>query len=120
MLATLRVHSKGDFKSEAADIHGIAQPSFSRILGVVDSLNASLDNIIFPMEQEEILQTKEDFVMVANFLNVVGAIDGTLIPIIGTSGDNEHGFVCRKGFHAINMQGIMTADLRFYKHCMRV
>lgn len=113
MLATLRVLSKGDFQSEAADIHGISQPSFSRMfMGVVDALNASLDNIIFPMGQEEILRTKEDFLRVANFPNVVGAIDGTLIPIIGMSGDDEHVFVCRKGFHAINMQGIVTADCK--------
>nr|XP_034339477.1 putative nuclease HARBI1 [Crassostrea gigas] len=114
VLATLRVLSKGDFQSEAADIHGISQPSFSRMfMGVVDALNASLDNIIFPMGQEEILRTKEEFLRVANFPNVVGAIDGTLIPIIGMTGDDEHVFVCRKGFHAINMQGIVTADLRF-------
>uniref|UniRef100_K1PEI0 DDE Tnp4 domain-containing protein n=1 Tax=Magallana gigas TaxID=29159 RepID=K1PEI0_MAGGI len=49
---------------------------------------------------------------VANFPNVVGAIDGTLIPIMGMTGDDEHVFVCRKGFHAVNMQGIVTADLR--------
>nr|XP_034328367.1 putative nuclease HARBI1 [Crassostrea gigas] len=82
-------------------------------MGVVDALNASLDNIIFPMGQEEILRTKEEFLRVANFPNVVGAIDGTLIPIMGMTGDDEHVFVCRKGFHAINMQGIVTADLRF-------
>lgn len=81
-------------------------------MGVVDALNASLDNIIFPMGQEEILRTKEEFLRVANFPNVVGAIDGTLIPIMGMTGDDEHVFVCRKGFHAINMQGIVTADLQ--------
>lgn len=34
-------------------------------MGVFDALNASLDNIIFPMKQEEILRTKEDFLRVA-------------------------------------------------------
>jgi hypothetical protein len=33
--------------------------------------------------------------------NVIGVIDGTLIPIIAPK-DNEADFVCRKGFHAIN------------------
>nr|XP_022309101.1 putative nuclease HARBI1 [Crassostrea virginica] len=50
---------------------------------------------------------------VADFPNVVGAIDGTLIPILGMSSDDEHVFVSRKGFHAINMQGIVTTDLKF-------
>lgn len=55
-------------------------------------LNGSLDNIIFPMELEEILQTKEDSLGVANFPNAVRAIDRTLIPIIGTSEDDEQVF----------------------------
>ncbi|XP_062580377.1 putative nuclease HARBI1 isoform X2 [Saccostrea cucullata] len=114
VLSTLRVLAKGDFQSEAADIHGISQPSFSRtFMDVIDALNYSLRNINFPSGQADILQIKEDFLKVSNFPNVVGAIDGTLIPIIGMSGDDEHVFVSRKGFHAINMQGIVTADLKF-------
>lgn len=66
----------------------------------------------FLFTQKEILKTKGDFVRVENFPNVVGAIDGTLIPIIGMSRDGKHVFVCRKGFHAINMQKIVTAYLR--------
>ncbi|XP_061193775.1 putative nuclease HARBI1 [Saccostrea echinata] len=82
-------------------------------MDVVDALNGSLHNIIFPSRPAEILKTKEDFLRLSNFPNVVGAIDGTLIPIIGMSTDDEHVFVSRKGFHAINMQGIVTADLKF-------
>lgn len=44
------------------------------------------------MELEEILQTKEDSLGVANFPNAVRAIDRTLIPIIGTSEDDEQVF----------------------------
>ncbi|XP_062576193.1 putative nuclease HARBI1 [Saccostrea cucullata] len=113
VLSTLRVLAKCDFQSEAADIHGISQPSVSRTsMDVIDALNYSLKNITFPSGQAEILQIKEDILKVSNFPNVVGAIDGTLIPIIGMSGDDEHVFVSRKGFHAINMQGIVTADLK--------
>lgn len=67
MFATLKVLSKGDFQSEAADINWISKPSFNRM--GVDALNSSLDNITFPMELEEILQTKEDSLRVANFPN---------------------------------------------------
>ncbi|XP_062597886.1 putative nuclease HARBI1 [Saccostrea cucullata] len=82
-------------------------------MDVVDALNQSLNNIAFPSGQAHILQIKEDFLKVSNFSNVFGAIDGTLIPIIGMSEDDEHVFVFRKGFHAINMQGIVTAVLKF-------
>jgi hypothetical protein len=38
--------------------------------------------------------------------NVIGVIDGTLILIIAPK-DNEADFVCRKGFHATNVQADM-------------
>jgi hypothetical protein len=111
-LSTLRILGKGDFQSEVADIHGISQPSLSQILmDVVDAINCSLHNINFPSDANDILNIKEKFASVANFPNAVGAIDGTLIPIIGMSRDNQHVFVCRKGFYAVNVQGVVTADL---------
>ena len=77
---------------------------------VIDALNNSLQNIHFPSDPTDLVRVKADFMKVADFPNVVGAIDGTLIPILGMSSD-KHVFVSRKGFHAINMQGIVTADL---------
>jgi hypothetical protein len=44
--------------------------------------------------------------------NVIGVIDGTLIPIIAPK-DNEADFVCRKGFHAINVQAVADDSLRY-------
>jgi hypothetical protein len=110
-LSTLRILGKGDFHSEVADIHNIP-PSMSQILmDVVDAIDCSLHNINFPSDASDILHIKEKFASVANFPNVVRSIDGTLIPIIGMSGDDEQVFVCRKSFHAVNVQGVVTAHL---------
>lgn len=49
---------------------------------------------------------------IAAFPNVIGDIDGTLIPIIAPE-DNESDFVCRKGFHAINVQAVADDSLRY-------
>ena len=49
------------------------------------------------------LQTKEQFYSLGRFPGVIGAIDGTHIPIIAPAKD-EHLFVYRKGFHSINVQ----------------
>ncbi|XP_052073942.1 putative nuclease HARBI1 [Mytilus californianus] len=43
--------------------------------------------------------------------NVVGAVDGTLIPIIRPSED-EQIFVCRKNFHSLNVQAICDAKMK--------
>lgn len=56
------------------------------------------------------LAVKEGFYELAEFPSVLGAIDGTLVPIQAPSVD-EHHFVCRKRFHAINVQVIGDANL---------
>ena len=61
---------------------------------VIDALNNSLQNIHFPSDPTDLVRVKADFMKVADFPNVVGAIDGTLIPILGMSNDDEH--VCVK------------------------
>ena len=55
---------------------------------------------------------KRIFFTIAALPNVIGAIDGTLIPIIAPK-DNEADFVCRKGFHAINVQAVADDFLRY-------
>lgn len=113
MLITLRFLAKGDYLSEVADLHGVSVPSSSRILhSVCLALCQQLNNITFPSTPEEQKRVKDGFYKIAHFPNVVGAIDGTLIPIQGMSGDDEPHFICRKGFPSINVQGVVDADLR--------
>ena len=67
--------------------------------------------ITFPREYEELRKIKQGFYDINGFPNVIGAIDGTLIPIKGPSVD-EPAYVSRKGFHAINVQAVCDARLR--------
>ena len=53
-----------------------------------------------------------DFYAIAGFPKVVGAIDGTLIPIKAPSKE-EHLYVCHKGYHAINVMAVCNADMKF-------
>lgn len=55
------------------------------------------------------------FYDISSFPNVLGAIDGTLIPIQWMSGDDEPNYVCRKQYHAINVQAICDAELTYLK-----
>lgn len=49
----------------------------------------------------------------ANMNGAIGAIDGLLIPIRTPRGEeNAKGYVCRKGFASINVQGICDASYR--------
>lgn len=66
------------------------------------------------MSVEEQRQIKLDFYDVSplHFPGVIGAVDGSLIPILAPTED-EHLYVGRKGYHALNIQGIAAADLKF-------
>ena len=57
--------------------------------------NANTD-IYFPRSARQINETKADFYNLAGFPKVLGAIDGSLEPILAPS-DNEPVYVSRKG-----------------------
>ncbi|XP_033733615.1 putative nuclease HARBI1 [Pecten maximus] len=111
LLIALRYYAKGGFLSETGDLHGVSRSSVSCITKrVTDGIIHHLRGMIsFPAD---VLQLKEGFYAIAHIPNVVGAIDGTLIPIIAPSAD-EHTYVCRKGFHALNIQAVVDSRCRF-------
>lgn len=105
--------AKGAFYSEIADTHGVSRTSVCRIVHeFVRSINNNLDNIHFPTDRESIRMQKRAFYEKCRFPNIVGAVDGTLIPIIAPVVDEDI-YVCRKGYHAINCQGIVSSKMRF-------
>ena len=53
-------------------------------------------------------QDMYDFYDIKEFPLVLGAVDGTLIPIKTPSVD-EHLYVCRKGYYALNIQCVCNA-----------
>lgn len=54
---------------------------------------------------------KQQFHCISRFPNVVRAIDVTLISIKGMSGDEKPIYVSRKNFYALNIQGVVDADM---------
>ncbi|XP_067668308.1 putative nuclease HARBI1 [Haliotis asinina] len=114
VLSTLRFFSKGGFYSEIGQLHGISTPSVSRILhATTEAICNSLDNIHFPIAMSEQRVVKEGLPQLAGFPRVLGCTDGTLIPIQAPTGDEEPAYVCRKEYHAINVQAVCDGNLRF-------
>ncbi|XP_053405189.1 putative nuclease HARBI1 [Mercenaria mercenaria] len=92
VLTGLRYLAKGDFLSEVADLNGVSRSSACHIIdSFVEAVNDRLDSIRF---EAGLLQ------------------DGTLIPIIAPS-QNEEVYVCRKNYHAINVQAVVDHRARF-------
>ncbi|XP_046565298.1 putative nuclease HARBI1 [Haliotis rubra] len=114
VLLTLRYLGKGGFLSEIGDLHGLDKSSVSRGFHcTVNAICTVLDNITFPWSLEQQTKVKQDFYRVGHFPKVLGAVDGTLIPIKRPSPNEEAAYVCRKGYHAINVQAICDSSLRF-------
>jgi hypothetical protein len=113
VLVTLRYLGKGSYFSECGNLHGISKSSVCRAVeDVTTSIYKQLDNIKFSTRDEDIQNIKRFFLQLLPLPNVIGAIDGTLIPIIAPK-DNEADFVCRKGFHAISVQAVADDSLRY-------
>nr|XP_039269133.1 putative nuclease HARBI1 [Styela clava] len=53
-----------------------------------------------------------NFYNISKFPNVIGAIDGTHVPIIAPAA-NEHLYICRKNFHSLNVQAICDENMIF-------
>ena len=113
VFVTLRVLASGSFQEVIGDTHGVSKATVSRKLHKVCQLivRHRRRSIHFPSTAAQQRQVKEDFYRIANFPNILGAIDGTLIPITAPSGEDEHLYVSRKGGHALNVQVVCDANL---------
>ena len=77
-----------------------------------------MDTIHFPITAEDLRRVKTGFFRLGKIPNVIGAVDGTLIPIIATS-EAEEVYVCRKGYHAINVQAVVDHEMRYIILCLQ-
>ena len=116
VLCALRYFATGNFQFVSGDLTGISQSSVSRIVTRVSAAlaNKSQELIKFPMHERDQQIVKEGFFERDRHRipNVLGCLDGSLIPIKAPS-QNEDAFVCRKRFHAINVQGVCNHQLKF-------
>ncbi|XP_068691687.1 putative nuclease HARBI1 [Montipora foliosa] len=98
VLAALRYLASESFLKVVADTMGISKASASRCVhSFTQCLSIAGEWIIFPTSREEVNETMTKFYSIGAFPKVMGAIDGTLIPI-RAPGKEEHLYVCHKGF----------------------
>ncbi|XP_060561370.1 putative nuclease HARBI1 [Ruditapes philippinarum] len=114
ILIALRYYATRSFQSVIADAHGVKLNSVSRSIHYVSrelSLRLSRYDNFPDRRTQQLDDIKDGFHNIAGFPNVLGAVDGTFLPIIAQTEDEHlHVYVTRKGFHAINMQGICDSQ----------
>lgn len=111
VLMTLRFLVSGTFQSVIGDSTGVTQASVSRVIEQVTNVlhNKAVAEVKMPTNIFDINRTVQAFHRISAFPRVIGAIDGTHIPIKAPT-ENEHIFVNRKGFHSLNLQVVANAD----------
>lgn len=112
LCVALRFYASGSFQSINGDLVGIHQTTVSRI---VDRVSTAIIEqmprfIAFPPDLNEI---KHGFMDYSRIPSIIGAIDGTHIPIISPGGDNAELFRCRKGYFSINVQCVCDSKGNF-------
>ena len=102
VMIALRYYASGSYLSVIGDAHVLIRCR--------RCISHNLSNYVqFPMSAEVQQRVKYDFYDIKEFPLVLGAIDGTLIPIKAPSVD-EHLYVSRKAYHAINIQCVCDAN----------
>lgn len=110
----LKFYAHGTSFRALGEQYGVSLGTISNVIdrvtdGILSSYN---DNIRMPTTREQCAEISNEFFATAGIPNVVGCVDGSLIPIKRPS-INEHVFVSRKSYHAINAMFVCRPDLRF-------
>lgn len=113
VVMTLHFLATGKMQQCNTDDLGPSQPSISQIV-METIMELTAPHIVthfndFPTTPHVIQQKQTQFMQIAGFPGVVGAIDGTHIKIIAPS-INENIYVNRKRYHSVNTQVVFAAD----------
>jgi len=113
VLAALRWYATGTTLTTIGDLHSMSRFSCSNAVHDLSAILTDVKNryVTFPRDpdlQQEMMQTFYDM---AGMPRCIGAVDGTLIPIVAPNDEDEYAYVCRKGYHAINTQGVWDAHV---------
>ena len=115
VLVVLRYYAVGGFQDPFGQGHGIHKSTISMCIARVSAAICShARDYIFSLEilkKEEELARSSTRCVVCH-VSWGQSIDGTLIPIKAPVND-EHLYVCRKGFHALKIQVVADSDLMF-------
>uniref|UniRef100_A0A803K734 Putative nuclease HARBI1 n=2 Tax=Xenopus tropicalis TaxID=8364 RepID=A0A803K734_XENTR len=113
LLCALHFFASGSFQNSVSTAGGITQSSFSRFLfQVIQAIvNLYKEYISFPNDPASLKAVKQSFLSIAGFPNVIGAIDCTHVALSPPS-ENEYIYRNEKHFHSLNMQVVVSNNMK--------
>lgn len=114
LVIALKFYGHGSSFRNLGEQYGVGIGTVSRVINSVTNAIplAFSDSIKVPTTREGCQEIATNFYAVAGIPNIIGCVDGTLIPIQRPT-INEHVYVSRKGYHSINAMAVCRDDLRF-------
>ena len=114
VMIALRFYAVGGFQDPLGQGHGLHKSTVSRCIYRVSAAICShaRDYIHYAQNMDELRSISLKYYEMCGMPRIIGAVDGTLIAIKGPAIE-EHLYVCRKGYHALNVQVVADADLIF-------
>ena len=111
VMVALHFFATGSFQLVNAVVHNMSRASVSHITrDVTACLNRVCNQFIkMPTDQAELHTIMQGFYDIANFPNIVDAIDGTHVRIKSPSTD-EHLYVNRKNYTTLLMYKVCVTD----------
>ena len=115
VLICLKTLGSGSFQNTSKDCLNASQPTVSKFLTkfVNAMIKVGSQFIYMPKNAADIVKVKNEFHQIAGFPGVLGCVDGSHIPIIAPSGEDEYAYVNRKKFHSINIQAVCDTNMCF-------
>ncbi|XP_069469929.1 putative nuclease HARBI1 [Ambystoma mexicanum] len=120
LVSVLQFLGTGSYQHTIAMMHGMAQSTFSAMLGqVLDALlNHVNKHIALPATQAQVHQLKGQFYAIAQVPNVIAAVDYTHVALVPPQA-HEAAYRNRKQYHSLNVQMTCGPDLTFSHCCAR-
>ena len=114
LLLALRYYATGGYQLTVGDTCNLHQTTVSKIVKRVSIALAKKRSkyIFMPRNAEEERLTYQKFHNIAQFPNVIGAIDCTHIAIANPGGEDSSRYINRKGWYSLNTQVVCDADMR--------
>ncbi|KAJ3644013.1 hypothetical protein Zmor_026690 [Zophobas morio] len=113
LLICLRFYATGAFQQLIGDSVLVHKSTISRIIYKVSKEILRLKGDVLKMPTlQEIPTIHRKFFEIRGFPCVIGAIDGTHIPIQSPGGHLAETYRCRKGFFSLNVQVVCDAELQ--------
>lgn len=112
IMIALRFYATGSFQEVVGDIFGVSKATVCMCIRRVSQvLSNSLNGVVSFEDQRGADATKRQFFDRFGMPGVIGCVDGTHVRIVCPS-QYEGVYVCRKGYHSINIQLICDYNLK--------